>query len=292
MLSADASVGLACAELFADEFNDQGAAGSAIQIEADASLSEIQSEQIGLAKFNPFSGSQSGSKSIELTGAKQAVDAAIHRVIGRDEAQAYTDASESGVIYIGNENLSEILVLENNSLEGSIEFSGDLTVLRGDEIHVNSNIVAHDLVFAGDGTTVPLNADITDTNSVTFSDSVIVNGTRSVQSDTQITFNAPGVTVEGNGGNDDDLSLNAGGAIVSNLAIGGPNAIRNLSLQAGGSINLTQSVEIVGDLVVTGATSATFRGNVTVDGDLIITGVDQVTFDSDVTVGGLHHDRH
>gem|GEM_PF-6700424 len=188
-------------------------------------------------------------------------------------------------VFIGSEQITNILVLGDGG-DTAFQFNAPSVILRGDKITINNDISGYNLVFFGDGTTTTLSADITQSDNVSIFDSVEVNGNRTINSDQQITFGAPGVTVQGNGGGNDDLSLNAGTSIVANIAFGGTNDLRNLNLNAGSTINLNQSIDITGDLTITDATNVTFGGNVTIGGDLVISGVEQVTLNGDLTVEG------
>ncbi|MCC5833759.1 MAG: hypothetical protein JJU20_03415, partial [Opitutales bacterium] len=188
-------------------------------------------------------------------------------------------------VFIGAEELTNHLVLGDGN-GTAIKFSAPSVFLRGDTIHVRNDISAKNLVFFGDGNTVTLSANITDSESISFNDTVEVDGTRVVQSDGQITFGAPGLKAKGNGGGDDDLTLNAGGAIVSTLAFGDSiKPLRDLTLNSSSSINMT-SVDITRDLRITGGTSVTFNGNVNIGGNLIVSDVDQLNFNGDLNVAG------
>ena len=57
-------------------------------------------------------------------------------------------------------------------------------------------------------------------------------------------------------------------------------------MNAGSSINLTQGVDLLGDLRITDASSVTFGDDVTIGGNLVISGVDQVNFRGDLDVQG------
>ena len=151
-------------------------------------------------------------------------------------------------------------------------------------IAVNGQITGSDdatITLAGPGATTTLSANIvTDGNEVVISDSVIVAADVTIDTTNGGAETAGAdVTIEGtvnsNGGDDDDLTIDAGtGGVVSlDGAVGTTNELDNLSITA-------DSIIISGGTVTT-INDQTYDGAVVLDGDTTLNGVN-VTFDDAV----------
>ncbi|WP_438483709.1 beta strand repeat-containing protein, partial [Oleiharenicola lentus] len=193
--------------------------------------------------------------------------------------------SDDTTTVIGAGDLSDILVL-GDPTNVPITFSGT-TVLQGDEVTILSPLITGHLVILGDGTTTFLNSDISGT-SQTINDTLEVNGTRSVTATGgSIIIGNPGGQIDGNNtGVADSLTMNASASITVANGIGQNKTLTNLTLNAGGAIDIGGAITLAGSLTVQNGTTVRFRGVVTITGDLTITNATDVVFDGPVTVTG------
>ena len=114
----------------------------------------------------------------DLTLLGNVPESATGMILDQDE---FNRLLTEATLFIGTEQLLNNLVL-GDSGDTAFTFTAPNTTLRGDTIHVRSNIIANDIVFFGDGTTTTLSADIIDSDNVSFFDSIEVDGGRSVDS--------------------------------------------------------------------------------------------------------------
>ena len=150
-----------------------------------------------------------------------------------------------------------------------------------------SPLETKNLYIIGDGSTTTISANVSGL-SQTINDTLEVDGTRSMTATAgSIIIGNPGGQIDGNGaGGADSLTLTATGTITVSNGVGQNKALQDLTLNAGGAVDIGGAVTLTGNLTVTNGTTVRFRGGVTIGGNLTITNASDIVFDGPVTVTG------
>ncbi|WP_324726004.1 hypothetical protein [Actomonas aquatica] len=179
------------------------------------------------------------------------------------------------------------VILQGEHEGETVTLLSDNTLLVGDEIFILSPLQTQNLVILGDGSTTTISTNISGT-SQSISDTVEVDGDRSITATAgSIIISNPGGQIDGNGaGLADSLTMSATGSISVANGVGQNKALQNLTMTAGGSIDIGGATTLTGNLTVNNATTVRFRGAVTITGNVVITKATDITFDGAVTITG------
>lgn len=216
-----------------------------------------------------------------------------------DGAAAIDSApADGGTLVLGHPGSSQAIVLQR--ADGApIVTDRDLVLYAdgaGGAIRVGSPLVVQSLFASGSGHTFLLDADISSAGAQTISDSVRIDGTRSITTaDGNITLGSP-ASNHYLGGNSvstvDTLTLSAiGRNITFNGALGngqdGSDALDALTVANAHDVSFRESVVINGNLSVTASGIVTFDSSITLNagGSLTILGATQVVLKGAITLG-------
>jgi uncharacterized protein (DUF2345 family) len=155
----------------------------------------------------------------------------------------------------------------------------ETTILRGDSHFFEDTFVDGDLIVFGSGNTSFFDTGLTEADSITFNDALIINAgqTHTFRATAGgILFQLPG-TLNGtlpnfplNPANQENVILDATGNIQIVGAIGNNAQIHNLTILQGANITFNDTISISGDLIIERGAQITFERDVRIDGNLII----------------------
>ncbi|MCJ8344542.1 hypothetical protein MJH12_03305, partial [bacterium] len=209
-------------------------------------------------------------------------------VIGSDEG--------NGTIIIGDQGnaskivtFSDTLILKNPVLGGHIFIYNDL-IGTGDA----------SLIIEGSGHTTTISADVSQAVDVSISDSILMDGIRTITAGTggsgNITLGTSSShTINGDGvAGDDGLILNANAGNISiEGVVGGSDALESFIIvdsdgTSAGAINVTFDSEVTmnGDMTITASGTVTFNRALNITGNLTILGAGLIVFEEGVAVSG------
>ena len=247
------------------------------------------------AAFDP---DQQAPAAIEV-GPQPPGDAPAHDDAPIDGAAAIAAAPGSGdTLVLGHPGSSQAIVLQSAD-GGPIVTERDLVLYadgEGGYIRIGSPLVVQSLFASGSGHTFLLDQDISSAGAQTISDSVRVDGTRSVTTaDGNITLGSPASNhyLGGNSASTvDTLTLSAAGRnITFNGAVGngqdGSDALDALTVSNANDVSFRDSVVVNGPLSITASGIVTFDSSITLGsgGSLTILGATQVVLKGAITLG-------
>jgi hypothetical protein len=227
--------------------------------------------------------------------------------LGVDTANAlYIDTTELGrlkngfrrIVLGSMEGAHQIFLGDPSTDDGRILVYDPLVIqnpLLGGAIYIYDDIVGEDdssLLVVGSGHTTTIAANVVQAGSVTYSDSVLISGIRSITAGTGGSGHIQmgelsSHSLDGDGAaGEDKLTLSAAGHINVSGRVGYNDPLDELRITGAVDVQFDREVIVDGDLTIHATGNVTFNDSVMVTGKLTITGANSIVFEEDVAVSG------